>query len=91
MCRTAPRGSLASRRTGFIALILPTLTNANFAAVAHGLTEALRQVDYHLLIGYTDYSLGEEDRQLTNLLARPSRGHRADRLRAPPGGPRGCC
>jgi LacI family gluconate utilization system Gnt-I transcriptional repressor len=63
-------GSLASRRTGFIALMLPTLTNANFAAVAHGLTEALRQVDYHLLIAYTDYDLAEEERQLRNLLAR---------------------
>ena len=63
-------GSLSSRRTGFIALILPTLTNANFAAVAHGLTEALRQADYDLLIAYTDYSLGEEERQLRNLLAR---------------------
>jgi LacI family gluconate utilization system Gnt-I transcriptional repressor len=63
-------GSLSSRRTGFIALILPTLTNTNFAAVAHGLTEALRKADYHLLIAYTDYSLGEEERQLHNLLAR---------------------
>ena len=50
--------------------MLPTLTNANFAAVAHGLTEALRPADYHLLIAYTDYSLGEEERQLKNLLAR---------------------
>jgi LacI family gluconate utilization system Gnt-I transcriptional repressor len=63
-------GSLSNRRTGFIALILPTLTNANFAAVAHGLTEALRRADYHLLIAYTDYSLDEEERQLRNLLAR---------------------
>jgi LacI family gluconate utilization system Gnt-I transcriptional repressor len=63
-------GSLASHRTGFIALVLPTLTNANFAAVAHGLTEALRLADYHLLIAYTDYSLDEEERQLKNLLAR---------------------
>jgi len=63
-------GGLASRRTGFIALVLPTLTNANFAAVAHGLTEALRQADFHLLIAYTDYSLDEEERQLKNLLAR---------------------
>jgi LacI family transcriptional regulator, gluconate utilization system Gnt-I transcriptional repressor len=63
-------GSLASRRTGFIALMLPTLTNANFAAVAHGLTEALRASDYHLLIAYTDYDLAEEERQLRNLLAR---------------------
>jgi len=63
-------GSLASRRTGFIALMLPTLTNANFSAVAHGLTEALRDADYHLLIAYTDYDLAEEERQLRNLLAR---------------------
>lgn len=63
-------GSLASRRTGFIALMLPTLTNANFAAVAHGLTEILREADYHLLIAYTDYDLGEEERQLRALLAR---------------------
>jgi LacI family gluconate utilization system Gnt-I transcriptional repressor len=63
-------GSLASRRTGFIALTLPTLTNTNFAAVAQGLTEALRAADYHLLIAYTDYSVSEEERQIRNLLAR---------------------
>ncbi len=63
-------GSLSSRRTGFIALMLPTLTNANFSAVAHGLTEALRETDYHLLIAYTDYDLAEEERQLRALLAR---------------------
>lgn len=63
-------GSLATRRTGFIALVLPSLTNANFAGVAHGLTEALRTADYHLLISYTGYSLAEEELQIRNLLAR---------------------
>jgi len=63
-------GSLASRRTGFIALMLPTLTNTNFAAVAHGLTDALRLADYNLLIAYTEYSVSEEERQLKNLLER---------------------
>ncbi len=63
-------GSLSSRRTGFIALMLPTLTNANFSAAAHGLTEVLRAADYHMLIAYTDYSIDEEERQLRNLLAR---------------------
>lgn len=63
-------GGLSSRRTGFVALMLPTLTNANFASVAHGLTEALRGSDYDLLIAYTDYDLAEEERQLRNLLAR---------------------
>ena len=63
-------GSLSSRRTGFIALMLPTLTNSNFASVAHGLTEILREADYHLLIAYTEYDMVEEERQLRNLLAR---------------------
>ncbi len=63
-------GSLASRKTGFIALMLPTLTNANFAAVAHGLTEVLREANYQLLIAYTEYDMAEEERQLRNLLAR---------------------
>jgi LacI family gluconate utilization system Gnt-I transcriptional repressor len=63
-------GSLHTRRTGFIALMLPTLTNANFSAVAHGLTDELRVADYDLLIAYTDYSHAEEERQLRNLLAR---------------------
>lgn len=63
-------GSLSSRKTGFIALMLPTLTNANFAAVAHGLTEVLREAEYHLLIAYTEYDKVEEERQLRNLLAR---------------------
>ena len=63
-------GSLSTKRTGFIALMLPTLTNANFSLVAHGLTEVLRERDYHLLIAYTDYDIAEEERQLANLLAR---------------------
>ncbi len=63
-------GSLSTRRSGFIALILPTLTNSNFAAVAHGLTDALRPANYQLLIGYTNYSTGEEERQIELMLAR---------------------
>lgn len=66
--RTA--GSLTTRRSGFIALILPTLTNSNFAAVAHGLTDAIRPANYQLLIGYTNYSIGEEERQVELMLAR---------------------
>jgi LacI family gluconate utilization system Gnt-I transcriptional repressor len=63
-------GSLSSRRTGFIAAILPTLTNANFADTARGLTEALRRAGYQLLIGYTMYSLAEEERLIRAMLAR---------------------
>jgi LacI family gluconate utilization system Gnt-I transcriptional repressor len=63
-------GSLSSHRSGFIALILPTLTNSNFAAVAHGLTDAVRPANFQLLIGYTEYEVGEEERQIELMLAR---------------------
>jgi LacI family transcriptional regulator, gluconate utilization system Gnt-I transcriptional repressor len=63
-------GSLTTRRSGFIALILPTLTNSNFAAAAKGLTEILRPLNYQLLVGYTSYSIGEEERQIELMLAR---------------------
>lgn len=63
-------GSLSSRRTGFIAAILPTLVNANFADTAHGLTEGLRSHGYQLLIGYTLYRLDEEERLIRAMLAR---------------------
>lgn len=63
-------GSLSSRRTGFIAALLPTLVNANFADTAHGLTEVLRGRGYQLLIGYTLYRLDEEERLIRAMLAR---------------------
>ena len=63
-------GSLSSRRTGFIATVLPTLTNTNFADSAHGLTDALRPEGYQLSIGYTMYDMQEEERIVRALLAR---------------------
>ena len=62
--------SLSSRRTNFITAILPTLTNANFADTVQGLAGALRAADYQLLIGYTMYSLSEEERIVRAMLAR---------------------
>ncbi len=66
-------GSLSSRRTNFVGLILPTLTNSNFADTAQGLAEALGQ-SYQLLIGYTLYQAGEEERLVRSLLARRPQG-----------------
>jgi LacI family gluconate utilization system Gnt-I transcriptional repressor len=62
--------SLSSRRTNFIAAIVPTLINSNFADTAQGLAEALRVADYQLLIGYTMYDLNEEERVIRTMLAR---------------------
>jgi len=62
--------ALSSRRTGFIATLVPTLTNSTFADTAHGLTEALRRSGYQLLIGYTLYRMSEEEALIRTMLER---------------------
>lgn len=63
-------GSLSSRRSGFVALILPTLMNSNFADTAQALSEGLHRAGYQLLIGYTLYRLDEEERVIQSVLTR---------------------
>ncbi|WP_323990130.1 LacI family DNA-binding transcriptional regulator [Nguyenibacter sp. L1] len=75
--------ALSTRRSGFVGLILPTLTNTNFADAARGLTEIIRGAGYELLIGYTDYDEGEMLRHVRDML-----GRRAEAL-VLPAGPRG--
>jgi LacI family gluconate utilization system Gnt-I transcriptional repressor len=62
-------GSLSSRRTNFVGLILPTLTNSNFADTAEGLAAVLSPAGYQLLIGYTLYQLDEEERLVRSMLS----------------------
>lgn len=66
--------SLSSKKSGFIAAILPTLNNINFAETAGGLTEALRVTGFQLLIGYTNYRIREEEALVRALLARRPEG-----------------
>lgn len=63
-------GSLSSKRSKFVALILPTLTNSNFADMAEGLTEALAPHGYRPLIGYSSYSVEQEADLVRAMLAR---------------------
>lgn len=63
-------GALSSRRTNFVGLILPTLTNSNFGDTAHGLAEVLKADGTQLLIGYTLYQVMEEERLVRALLPR---------------------
>ncbi|MGV3490065.1 MAG: LacI family DNA-binding transcriptional regulator [Devosia sp.] len=63
-------GSLSSKRSRFVALILPTLTNSNFADMAAGLTEALAEHGYRPLIGYSNYGTAQEEELIRTMLAR---------------------
>lgn len=63
-------GSLSSKRTGFVAALVPSLNNSNFADTARGLTEALQGTGLHVLLGYTDYSIEKEEELIESMLRR---------------------
>lgn len=67
-------GSLSSKRTGFVATILPTLYNSNFSDTAHGISEALAGGGKQILIGYTNYSREREERLIETMLQRRPEG-----------------
>jgi LacI family gluconate utilization system Gnt-I transcriptional repressor len=61
---------LSSRRTGFVAVTIPSINNANFAETVHGLSERLREARLEILLGYTDYDQQEEERLIEQFLRR---------------------
>ncbi len=63
-------GTLASSRSRIVAVIVPNMSNSVFAETLQGLSDILRKADYHLLIGNSGYSLGEEQSLVTTFLAR---------------------
>jgi LacI family gluconate utilization system Gnt-I transcriptional repressor len=62
--------TFSSKRSGFVAALIPALNNSNFSDTAHGLTAALEGSGLQLLLGYTDYDLATEERLLRELLSR---------------------
>lgn len=63
-------GSLSSKRTGFVAALVPSLNSSNFADTARGLTDALHGAGLQLLLGYTDYSVEKEEMLIESMLRR---------------------
>jgi len=61
---------LSSRKTGVVAVTIPSINNANFAATVRGMTERFHKSDLQILLGYTDYDIEEEERLLEQLLRR---------------------
>lgn len=67
-------GSLSSRKTGFVAALVPSLNNSNFSETARGITEALEGSGLQLLLGYTDYSEDKEEQLIQSMLQRRPEG-----------------
>lgn len=67
-------GTFASKRSGFVAALVPSLNNSNFADTARGITEALAGSGLQLLLGYTDYSIDKEEQLVESMLMRRPEG-----------------
>lgn len=69
----ATASGFASGKTGFVAMTIPSIDNANFADTVRGVTDGLREYNLQLLLGYTNYDIAEEERLIEGML-----GHRPD-------------
>ena len=67
-------GSLSSKRTGFVAAIIPSLNNSNFSDTARGMTDELDGTGLQLLLGSNDYSLDREELLVESMLRRRPEG-----------------
>jgi LacI family gluconate utilization system Gnt-I transcriptional repressor len=66
--------TFASKRSGFVAVLIPALNNSNFSDTVRGLTEAVEASGLQVLLGYTDYDIDTEERLLRAMLTRRPEG-----------------
>ncbi|MEO7242085.1 MAG: LacI family DNA-binding transcriptional regulator [Variovorax sp.] len=62
--------SLKSRRSGLIAAIIPSVTHSIVAEVTRGMSSALKDAGFHLLLGDSGFSPEEEESLVAAFLAR---------------------
>lgn len=63
-------GSLTTKRSGFVAVLVPSLNNLHFAETVQALNEELESIGQQILLGYTDYSAEREERLVESMLRR---------------------
>jgi LacI family gluconate utilization system Gnt-I transcriptional repressor len=62
--------NLRRQRTGFVAVTIPSINNANFANMTGALSSALAEHDLQVLLGSPNYNVAEEERLIRQLLQR---------------------
>ncbi len=63
-------GSLTTKRSGFVAVLVPSLNNLHFAETVQALTQELEGIGQQILLGYTDYSAEREEQIVEAMLRR---------------------
>lgn len=66
--------TFSSQRSGFVAVLIPSLNNSNFSETAQGITAAVEARGLQVLLGHTDYRVENEERLLRAMLARRPEG-----------------
>lgn len=61
---------LKAGRTGFVAVVIPTLNNSNFAETVEGISETMAGSQLQVLLGYTNYSEDAEEQVIATMLTR---------------------
>jgi LacI family gluconate utilization system Gnt-I transcriptional repressor len=67
-------GTLSSKRSGFVAALIPSLNNSNFSDTAGGIERALERSGLQLLLGATGYEMEKEERLIEAMLRRRPEG-----------------
>jgi LacI family transcriptional regulator, gluconate utilization system Gnt-I transcriptional repressor len=70
--RTA--GTFSAGRSGFVAVLIPTLNNSNFSETVQGLTSAVQDHGLQLLLGATQFRIEAEERLIEAMLSRRPEG-----------------
>ena len=62
--------NLRSQRSDFVAVTIPSLNNANFAATVVALTTKLSDAGYQVLLGHSNYDMEKEEALIRQFLRR---------------------
>lgn len=63
-------GSLTTKKSGFVAVLVPSLNNSHFAETVQALTEEIEEQGLQILLGHTDYLPEREERLVETMLRR---------------------
>jgi LacI family gluconate utilization system Gnt-I transcriptional repressor len=63
-------GSLSTKKSGFVATLVPSLNNVHYARMLQALTESIETTGLQVLLGHTDYSMAREEELVESMLRR---------------------
>lgn len=72
--RDATAASLSSRKTGFIAVMIPSIDNSNFSQTISGISDTLEERGMQILLADTDYDIRKEEALIQTMLGRSPEG-----------------